>query len=45
MLAERSVTELTRREPDRTTDHAMLVLQYLMAGISLVAAILLAGAH
>lgn len=45
MLAERSAAELTGREPDRTSDRSMLVLQYLMAGVSLVAVLLLAGVH
>jgi hypothetical protein len=41
MLAESRATDL---EPvDRTADRSMLVLQYLMATIAVVAAILLAG--
>ncbi len=45
MLAERSAAELTRREPDRMADRSMLVMQYLIAGIALVGAFLLAGVH
>jgi len=41
MLAESPTTDL---EPaDRTSDRSMLVLQYLMAIIAVVAALLLAG--
>ncbi len=45
MLAERSAAELTTPERGHTTDRSMLVLQYVIAGVSLAAAILLAGVH
>lgn len=41
MLAEPRATDL--ESTDRTSDRSMLVLQYLMATIAVVAAILLAG--
>lgn len=43
MLAEHTATDLVGREPDLSTDRSMLVLQYVMAAIALVAALLLAG--
>lgn len=43
MLAERSTLELVSDEPAVARDRSMLVLQYLMAGVALAAALLLTG--
>lgn len=43
MLAERPSTDLTNDESADAHDRSMLVMQYLMAGVALVAAFLLAG--
>jgi hypothetical protein len=43
MLARRPTTDLLEDEPQVTHDRSMLILQYLMAGVAVVAALLLAG--
>lgn len=43
MLAERTATDLAGDDADAVIDHSMLVLQYLLAAIALVAALLLTG--
>lgn len=43
MLAERPATDLVGDDPNLVVDHSMLALQYALAAIALVAALLLTG--
>jgi hypothetical protein len=43
MLARPPTSDLLEDDPDVTHDRSMLVLQYLMAGVAVLAALLLAG--
>lgn len=45
MLAERPATDLALPQADRTADRGMLILQYAMAVVAMVAAFLLAGVN
>lgn len=43
MLAERSPLDMVSDEPAVARDRSMLVMQYLMAAVALIAAFLLTG--
>lgn len=45
MVGEGLATEIPFEAPDPVSDRSMLILQYVMAGIALAAALLLGAVH
>lgn len=45
MVGEGLATEVSHEAPESASDRSMLILQYVLAGISLAAALLLGAIH